>query len=57
MQNIIRDIKWFIISELKNRSLKMEELPSQMGAGLIFTKKGWCGGKGVDLGGNIPNSD
>ena len=33
----------------KNRSLKMKELPSQMG-GVIFTKKGWVGlGTQVDI--------
>ena len=55
MQNIIRDIKWFIISELKNRSLKMEELPSQMEGGWYLQKMVGVGG--VDLGGIIPKSD
>ena len=38
----------------KNRSLKMKELPSQMGGGNIHKKR--LGGVG-DLGGYIPNSD
>ena len=38
----------------KNRSLKMKELPSQMGGGDIHKKR--LGGVG-DLGGYIPNSD
>ena len=39
----------------KNRSHKMEELPSQMG-GDIYIKRLVLGG-GDELGGNIPNSD
>ena len=37
----------------KNRTFKMEELPSHMGGGCYLQKK--VGGG--DLGGHIPNSD
>ena len=56
MQNIIRDIKWFINSKLISRTevSKWKNCRHRWGGGDIHKKR--LGGVG-DLGGYIPNSD